>query len=90
MTFNQREEINELAYSMWEEEAAECIKGIKVYLNDSDLTVSGLSDVADEIKDFIHMSEFWDPVGDGVYDYSRDAIEMLNNLSIKIKFTQDS
>lgn len=88
MTFSQREEINELAYSMWEEEAEIQIEGLRKWLSE-DLKAYELIDIGVDINEFIHMSEFWDPFGDGVYDYSRDAIEMLNNLSIKIKFTQD-
>ena len=77
--YNQ-EELNQMAYKNWEEEAKEQIKYIRGFVTNGCVKFEDVEEVGYEIKAFLRMSECWDYDGDMIYDFTDEAKQMLDDV----------
>lgn len=73
----RQEDLNEMAYSSWEEDATEQVKFIRGFVNNGCVKFEDVEEVGYEIKEFLRMSECFDFDGDHIYDFTEEAKQML-------------
>ena len=83
VTRARRRELADYAYNSWREEAKCQIEGIKLYVKDGMVKFEDVEELGYEIRGFMSTARDWDE-GDYLYDFSSDAKDMLDELSISL------
>ncbi|MBT7350533.1 hypothetical protein HN803_07175 [candidate division WWE3 bacterium] len=77
----RQEDLNEMAYRNWEEEARDQVKFIRGFITNGCVKFEDVEEVGYEIKAFLRMSECWDYDGDMIYDFTVEAKQMLDEVT---------
>jgi hypothetical protein len=86
MSAYNQEELKEMAYQSWKDEADEQLKYIKKHVDNGMVKFENVMDLGYEMHCFLRMSGDFDNGDDRVYDYTDEAKQMLDDL--RISFVQ--